>query len=79
MDYNSIANLHPSLKRGRVWCKECGHTIKVDVVYCLKYGWPSHCGYTMTIDSPEEQEARDEKVIGGLPGMRDPELRYKEV
>lgn len=54
-----FANFHqkivddiPSLKRGQVWCKECGHTEKVDSARCLAQGWPKHCGYTMTIDAP---------------------------
>lgn len=46
---------HPSLTRGQVWCRTCGHTKRVDSAACLRSGWPKHCGYTMTIDSPEEQ------------------------
>ena len=45
----------PQLSRGQVWCRTCGHTEKVDSQNCLSNGWPKHCGYTMTIDSPEEQ------------------------
>lgn len=48
----------PSLQRGRVWCLLCGHTEAVDAVQCLREGWPKHCGVTMTIDSPEERQAR---------------------
>jgi hypothetical protein len=46
----------PALKRGRVWCRTCGHTEAVDSSACLRDGWPKHCGQTMTIDSPEEQK-----------------------
>ena len=45
----------PQLKRGRVWCHECGHTERVDSRACLASGWPKHCGYTMSIDSPAER------------------------
>lgn len=47
-----VVNDIPALKRGQVWCKECGHTEKIDSVNCLRNGWPRHCGYTMTIDKP---------------------------
>jgi len=43
------------LRRGRVWCTECGHTQRV--VNGITNGWPKCCGYTMTIDSPEERAA----------------------
>ena len=46
----------PQFKRGQVWCRECGHTQKVNSANALGSGWPKHCGYTMTIDSPEEQK-----------------------
>ena len=56
-----IKNLHenivkhvPKLKRGQVWCRECGSTKKVDSAECLRSGWPLCCEYTMTIDSPNE-------------------------
>jgi hypothetical protein len=51
----------PSLSRGRVWCLTCGHTEAVDAARCLREGWPTHCGLTMTIDSPEERAARKAK------------------
>lgn len=53
--HESIANDVPKIKRGQVWCRECGHTEKVDGAECLARGWPKHCGYTMTIDAPNEQ------------------------
>ena len=53
--YQRMANSHPSLTRGQVWCKSCGATRRVDSAIALKSGWPKCCGYTMTIDSPEEQ------------------------
>lgn len=53
--HNEIANSHPSLKRGVVWCRTCGSSQKVDSATALRNGWPKCCGYTMTIDSPEEQ------------------------
>ena len=45
----------PQLQRGRVWCIECGATQRVDSAQCLRSGWPKCCGYTMTIDSPEDR------------------------
>lgn len=57
----------PQLKRGMVWCKHCGRSQRVDGVRAtLGGGWPKCCGYTMTIDSPEEQEAlRAKRDAGG--------------
>lgn len=49
----------PQLKRGRVWCTVCGRMEPVDSAAALSNGWPKCCGYTMTIDSPEEREARN--------------------
>lgn len=45
----------PQLTRGQVWCRHCGSTRKVNSADCLRHGWPKCCGYTMTLDSPEEQ------------------------
>lgn len=53
--HQNIANEVPQIKRGQVWCRQCGSTQKVDGADCLANGWPMCCGYTMTIDSPEEQ------------------------
>ena len=43
------------LRRGQVWCRTCGSTRRV--ANGLRHAWPKCCGYTMTIDSPEEQAA----------------------
>ena len=57
--YNDLADkmAHeiPHIARGQVWCRECGSTQKIDGAECLRSGWPKCCGYTMTIDSPNEQ------------------------
>lgn len=53
--HEKLANSHPSLKRGQVWCRKCGNTLKVDTAECLRNGWPECCGETMTIDKPEEK------------------------
>ena len=42
----------PALKRGMVWCRTCGRSMKVDPALCLATGWPKCCGCTMTIDPP---------------------------
>ncbi len=55
MDLHDIlAASHPSLVRGRVWCRTCGRYIAVDSAECLRSGWPKCCGYTMTVDAPKE-------------------------
>ena len=41
--------------RGQVWCRECGATQRVDSGDCMQRGWPKCCGYTMTIDAPDER------------------------
>jgi hypothetical protein len=52
-----LLDASPRLNRGQVWCRTCGVTLRVDPAECLKRGWPKCCGQTMTIESPEEQEA----------------------
>jgi hypothetical protein len=56
--HDKLANCHPSLRRGQVWCRHCGAAMRVDSADCLRSGWPKCCGYTMTIDSPEERASR---------------------
>lgn len=58
MDWKSVVENTPQLKRGRVWCKSCGKSHQVDAARSLQFGWPECCGLTMTIDSPEERAAR---------------------
>jgi len=53
--HNKLATCHPALIRGRVWCTTCGSSQAVNPAECLRTGWPKCCGYTMTIDSPEER------------------------
>lgn len=43
------------LQRGRVWCRMCGVTHPVNVTYCMAHRWPTCCGETMTLDSPQER------------------------
>lgn len=56
--YDKIIEASPAFKRGVVWCRHCGSSQKVDVAASLQNGWPKCCGYTMTIDSPEEQKGK---------------------
>lgn len=56
--YTEIVEANEKLKRGIVWCKECGRQEKVDSAICLAKGWPKCCGETMTIDSPKERGAK---------------------
>ena len=60
--HETLATCHPSLTRGRVWCRTCGSTQKVNSADALASGWPKCCGYTMTIDSPEEQKRLSEAL-----------------
>jgi hypothetical protein len=55
VDYTKLAEAHPSLSRGMVWCRKCGRSEKVDGADCLRNGWPKCCGQTMTIDAPSER------------------------
>ena len=43
------------LRRGRVWCLTCRRSQLVDSAECLRMGWPKCCGYTMSLDSPDER------------------------
>ena len=54
--HKMIVDEVPQLKRGQVWCAQCGASLKVESSSCLAHGWPKCCGYTMTIDSPEERK-----------------------
>lgn len=54
--YEEMAKI-PALARGQVWCTVCGRTQKCNSANSLQYGWTKCCGYTMTIDSPEERVA----------------------
>jgi hypothetical protein len=55
-----IAASHEKLRRGQVWCRNCGAARRVDPVGCLRHGWPRHCGQTMTIDAPGERGPKQE-------------------
>lgn len=55
--HDRIADSHEQLRRGRVWCRHCGAEQHVDAANCLRSGWPKCCGFTMTIDAPEERRA----------------------
>lgn len=57
--YKEMANSHPKLQRGMVWCRTCKRSLKVDSAECLRSGWPECHGETMTIDPPDEWEKKD--------------------
>ncbi len=54
--YDDLIKCRPSLERGMVWCTVCGQSQKTDVKESFRSGWPKCCGFTMSIDSPEERE-----------------------
>lgn len=56
--HEKLANSHPRLIRGQVWCRVCGSTQKVNAPDALRHGWPKCCTFTMTIDAPEEREQK---------------------
>ena len=53
--YEDAARENERMRRGRVWCTVCGRTQSVKTAQALASGWPTCCGYTMTIDSPQER------------------------
>jgi hypothetical protein len=53
----SLGESHYKLRRGMVWCHTCFRVERVSSAECLATGWPKCCGYTMSIDSPEERKA----------------------
>jgi hypothetical protein len=53
--HERLATDIPQLARGMVWCTVCGRSQRVNSAGALQNGWPKCCGYTMTIDSPEER------------------------
>ncbi len=55
--YQEMAESHPKLSRGIVWCTVCKRSEPVKSANALRDGWPMCCGYTMTIDSPEERKS----------------------
>lgn len=59
IDYEKLAQAHPRLARGQVWCRKCGRMQEVVAAYRLEHGWPKCCGETMTIDAPNERGATD--------------------
>lgn len=59
--HDQLADSHPALARGMVWCRSCGRSERVYSAYCLRHGWPKCCGYTMTIDHPDTWPFPNEK------------------
>lgn len=60
MNFEKLVSEVPQLARGQVWCRSCGSTLRLNSASALRQvGWPKCCGYTMTIDSPEEQAKFD--------------------
>lgn len=57
-----IAQSHPKLSRGMVWCRHCGRSQSVNTPHALAAGWPKCCGFTMTIDAPDERAALSEQA-----------------
>lgn len=58
--YDTIVASHPSLLKGKVYCK-CGKSRIVDAAKCLRTGWPKCCTGTMSIDKPPAQKTEPAK------------------
>lgn len=52
----------------RVRCSVCGREARPSHRKALRYGWPTCCGYTMTLESTESFIAAIEKE--GIPHVR---------
>jgi Zn finger protein HypA/HybF involved in hydrogenase expression len=63
--YSALAQSHPKIARGRVWCHTCGNSVTVQPAECFLSGWPLCCGETMSIDSPEERKSLAPEKEGG--------------
>lgn len=46
----------PQIKRGLVYCDTCERTEQISGAN-FRTGWPKCCGYTMSLDSPQERAA----------------------
>lgn len=53
--HRQMAQSHQKLRCGTVWCRHCGRSQSVNSAHALAAGWPKCCGFTMTIDAPEER------------------------
>lgn len=63
---DGVVSRVPQLARGLTWCVTCGREQEVNAAWRLRNGWPTCCGATMTIDSPEERaELARKKVADG--------------
>lgn len=47
--YRKMADSDPALRAGIVHCCKCGQEQRVDSAHCLAHGWPTCCGYTMSL------------------------------
>lgn len=54
--HGKLASSSAKMKRGMVWCRKFGHSQRIDTARNAgRLSWPTCCGQTMTIDSPEER------------------------
>ena len=74
--FRTVANKIPQLERGKVWCTVCSREQQIDSGSALKNGWPKCCGYTMTIDSPEERAA---EIGAELATLREQFARLQDM
>lgn len=54
--YKKMADSHPKLRSGLVYCERCKCVQKVNADEALRSGWPKCCDETMTMDVHEEKE-----------------------
>lgn len=54
--YQRIIDSNPQIKRGIVWCQRCDRKVRINPYQTLSTrSWPQCCGFTMTVESPEER------------------------
>lgn len=66
------------LTRGQLWCYTCGKTEKVNSGKCLSLGWPTCCGETMSLDSPEERASQCKRCNGTGSITKPVDGRFRE-
>lgn len=70
--YASLADAHPSIARGWLFCHKCGRFDQHDSRTFAGFfasGWPRCCGETMSLDSPRERQ----RLAAGSPETESPQ------
>lgn len=73
--HEKIASEVYEIRRGMCWCVMCGRRRVVDGAQCLAHGWPTCCGQTMTIDSPQKRAAMKRTALAPGELVPQPDLK----